>query len=333
MNAWYGFARSQVLHTGVELDLFTLMHEGWHTAEQLAQATSCTERGLGMVLNALAGLKLVAKQGKRYADTELARKFLSRKGARYLGGVVMHANKLRADWAHLTEVVRTGKPVTQLDDDEQAASFFVQFVDSLYNLNADAADAVAAKVLESSGKGLHVLDVAAGSAVWSLAFARRDPKTRITVLDLPEVLEKITKPFVRKHGAEDRVEFLPGSLRRLDFGQAKYDVIVLGHILHSEGEAGSKKLFEKAARALKPEGQLIVAEWIADEQRSDALFPLLFALNMLVHTPEGDTFTLSEYQQWLDEAGFQGVETIDAQAPSPIIVARKRAISAGRKAA
>lgn len=40
---------------------------------------------------------------------------------------------------------------------------------------------------------------------------------------------------------------------------------------------------------------------------------------------EGDTFTLSELRTWLEAAGFQSVETLEAPAPSPLIVARAAA--------
>ena len=44
---------------------------------------------------------------------------------------------------------------------------------------------------------------------------------------------------------------------------------------------------------------------------------------MLPHTPAGDVFTMREYRQWLDEAGFKKVKTIQAPAPSPLILATK----------
>jgi hypothetical protein len=85
----------------------------------------------------------------------------------------------------------------------------------------------------------------------------------------------------------------------------------------------SKRLFAKAYKALKKGGKILIAEMIPDDNRESAIFPLIFAINMLVHTEEGDTFTLSEYRQWLIEAGFKNVETIQAKAPSPLIIAAK----------
>ncbi|MBV8865771.1 MAG: hypothetical protein JO210_10295 [Acidobacteriaceae bacterium] len=88
-------------------------------------------------------------------------------------------------------------------------------------------------------------------------------------------------------------------------------------------ESGDVLLFHRVYRAVKRSGQLLIAEIIPDEQRREALFPLLFAVSMLAVTLEGDTFTLSEYRQWLRAAGFDEVLTIEAPAPSPLILARK----------
>ncbi|MFZ1122586.1 MAG: hypothetical protein WAN81_20365 [Candidatus Binataceae bacterium] len=51
--------------------------------------------------------------------------------------------------------------------------------------------------------------------------------------------------------------------------------------------------------------------------------PLLYGLNMLLHTPAGDVFTMREYREWLKEAGFSKVATIPAPHVSPLILATK----------
>ena len=46
---------------------------------------------------------------------------------------------------------------------------------------------------------------------------------------------------------------LEGDLRApIDLGQKEYDLIILGHIIHSEGEKSGKRLPQKSYRALKP---------------------------------------------------------------------------------
>jgi len=52
--------------------------------------------------------------------------------------------------------------------------------------------------------------------------------------------------------------------------------------------------------------------------------PLLFALNMLVNTEEGDVFTSAEFKEWLSVSGFQKVEILNkAPSVSPLILAIK----------
>ena len=50
---------------------------------------------------------------------------------------------------------------------------------------------------------------------------------------------------------------------------------------------------------------------------------LLFAVNMLVNTDHGDTYSYREISSWLREAGFVNARTLDAPGPSPLILATK----------
>jgi len=61
-----------------------------------------------------------------------------------------------------------------------------------------------------------------------------------------------------------------------------------------------------------------------DEERTGPQSSLIVALAMLLDTEEGDLFTLSEYKDWLNEAGFTGIETADINLHSPMIIAHKR---------
>ena len=62
---------------------------------------------------------------------------------------------------------------------------------------------------------------------------------------------------------------------------------------------------------------------IPDDERSSTVFPLLFAVNMLVNTTEGNTFTMEEYDEWLKNAGFHDRTILDVPGPSPLIIATK----------
>jgi 3-hydroxy-5-methyl-1-naphthoate 3-O-methyltransferase len=100
-----------------------------------------------------------------------------------------------------------------------------------------------------------ILDVAAGSGAWSLPFAQALPEARVTAMDYPEVTA-VTRDYAREFGVADRYDYLEGDLRQVDFGSKQYDLVILGHIIHTEGEKWGKVLLSKCCKALKPGGML-----------------------------------------------------------------------------
>jgi SAM-dependent methyltransferase len=158
--------------------------------------------------------------------------------------------------------------------------------------------------------------------VWGIAVAERDPEAIVTVNDFPPMLD-ITREFVARHGLSGRFHYLPGSLREVDFGSSRFDAAILGNIVHSEGERASRDLFARLHRALAPGGRVAIVDMLPNDDRTGPPFPLFFALNMLTHTDEGDTYTLAEYREWLGAAGFSSVETHDIGSHSPVILATR----------
>ena len=133
-----------------------------------------------------------------------------------------------------------------------------------------------------------------------------------------------TKRITQKFGVNDQFTFVEGDLLKADFGK-DFDIATLGHILHSEGEERSRHLLEKTFDALKPGGTIAIAEWLVNDERTEPLPSLMFAVNMLVNTEHGDTFSFSEIKSWLEEAGFKKARKLEAPGPSPLILEIGRA--------
>lgn len=320
MDLSFSFGKTHILQAAVDLDLFTHIDNGHDTAIELARACGGTTRGTRILANSLVGLRVLEKNGDRYVLTDTARTFLSHNSRAYLGGWVAHMDQLKESWSHLTDTIRTGLPPHQVQDERHGADFFAKFVGSLFVMSKPGAD-LAAQTVVDNRRGLKILDVGAGSGVWGISFALRDHEAHVTVADFAQVID-VTKRFVAEFGLTGRFDYIPGNFRDTDFGENKYDVAILGHILHSEGEKHSKQLLRKIRRALKPNGQLVIGEFLVDDNRQENELSLLFAVNMLVNTEEGDTFSFKEIGAWLREAGFGDVGKLDAPAPSPLIVAK-----------
>jgi len=316
--------RAYSLVAAIELDVFTRINAGKATAREIAADAGANEAAMRRLLDALVALGYLRRAKDRYALKPLAKTFLVRDSDLYMDGAAMIARGLTLGWMQLAEVVRTGKPAVQEDSAARARQFFPVLVRSLFPANYLAARAAAASLARDRGHPItNILDVAAGSGAWSIAFAERFPRARVTVLDFPEVTP-IAREYAAAHGVVERYEFLEGNLRAIDFGRDCRDLVILGHIVHSEGPEWGRRLIEKSAAALRKGGTLMIAEMVPNDARTGPVPEMLFSLNMLIHTGEGDVFTMSDYRKWLRAAGLDNVRTLrTAAAPSPLIFATR----------
>jgi len=236
---------------------------------------------------------------------------------------LMEQDALWESWGHLTDVIRSGQPLHRVEAQGVAEQFFPLLVRTLHVLHRDRARRLARALgVGNPRKGLRVIDIACGSGVWGIAVAEADPEARVTAQDFPAMLA-VTREYLKRHGVEQQFDFLPGDLNMVDLGQDQYDLALVGNIVHSEGERSSRNLLQRVYRALRPGGRVVIIEVLPNDDRTGPPFPVFFALNMLLHTEHGDTFTLSEYTRWLTEAGFARIETADIGSHSPLIVGWK----------
>jgi ubiquinone/menaquinone biosynthesis C-methylase UbiE len=318
----FSFAPAFVLNAGVQLDVFSQVAAGKATAAEIAGAAGADERGMRMLLDALTGLQLLSKKSGRYELTPLSAEYLVRGRPNYAGAMLEQGGMVQA-WSGLADAVRTGRPTRAVNEQELAEQFFPILIASLHVVHTPQAKRLAdALGAGRSRHGLHVLDVACGSGVWSIALAQADPHARITAQDFPKVLET-TRKYVEKSGVAKQYDYLPGDLKETNLGENRFELAVLGHIVHSEGEAASRDLFRRLHSALKPGGRVVILDMIPNDERTGPPFPLFFAINMLLNTTSGDTYTFSEYRQWLSEAGFGRLETADIGTHSPAIIATR----------
>ena len=321
--AW-GYIAPLVLEAGIRHRIFDVLDEGPKTVEEVHVATGASVRGLSAVMNALVGLDFLAKDAQeRYSLTAESATFLVTTKPSFQGGIIKHTSEqLLPKYLKLNEIVATGKPAVAVNQETAGGEFFEQFVVDIFPMSYPSAQ-VLAKTLDfdAAGRPVSVLDLAAGSGVWGIALAQSSKQVQVTAVDWPEVLP-VTQKTVGRFGLSDRFSFVEGDLLVADFG-AGHDVATLGHILHSEGEDRSRKLLAKVFASLASGGTIAIAEFLVDEDRRGPVSGLFFAVNMLVNTDNGGTYSFAEISAWLTEAGFVDARMVAAPGPSPLILATK----------
>ena len=312
------FMRSRAFLTACELDLFTVVGTGERTSAEVAQDLGADARATDRLMNVLCTLELLQKRAGRFRNAPIAARFLVRGNPESLGGL-MHWVHLWESWSTLTSAVRQGSSVAAVPVDERGEQWLHAFIAAMHWRACRHAPAVVAS-LDLAGVS-RVLDVGGGSGAYAMEFVRAEPGIVATVFDLPNVLG-LTAEYLRQAGLQDRVTLVAGDYDRDDLGRG-FDVTFLSAIIHSNSPQGNRHLIRKGAASLNPSGQLVVQDFLVDEERIGPTFNVLFALNMLVGTEAGDTYTETEVRQWMLEAGLRGVERRDTPFGTSLIVGRR----------
>jgi len=317
----FAFARTRILSTAIDFEIFFYIFKGKKTLPELSQVTKTQERVLEVLLNALCAMEYLQKEDRRYELTSLSRFFLVKGKKMYYGDYVKHTDLSWEPWFKLTEVIRSGKPSLPAGTAEKDGfNYYQQLVPLLFNTTPIVAVAGAKALgIGKELKGLKIMDVGTGSGAWGIALAQEDPTCQVYGVDDEKVLKQ-TKRHVEQFGLGKQFHYIPANIEEDPLGEEEYDLAILSYVCHGEGVRKSKEIISKIYKALKKAGRIVICEICPDENREKDLFPLLFGANMVIHTTEGNTFTISEYTSWLHDAGFKKVETIDIPATSPLIV-------------
>jgi ubiquinone/menaquinone biosynthesis C-methylase UbiE len=307
------------LGTAVTYKVFTHIDKGCHTADEIAAAAGLSPRGTRALLDGLVGLDLLTINGQRYENTAEAAEFLVEGKNTFLGGFARISVEELTKWAHLPEVVKSGRPVEDVDVKENP--FWEDLVLSIAPSSFPLAQAAAARLRIAEAGPVAILDVGGGSGVYSAVMLGKNPQAKSTQLDWANV-NRVARSFVEKHGVADRFDTIDGDFRTVDLPASRYDVIVYSHIAHMEPPEENTRIFRKLRTALKEGGTLAVVDFVQSDDRSGPPFALLFHLNMLIHTQGGATYRQSDYRAWLAEAGFRQIDIEATEGPASLVYAR-----------
>jgi precorrin-6B methylase 2 len=316
-----GFQPTCVLMGGAELGVFDALAGGELDARELAAKLQSDLRATTILADAMAAIGLLTKQGSQYALAPGLGELLTRGTPGSVLTLVRHqANCLRS-WAQLARVVREGRPAERppsILGDEADLETFIEAMN-------DISRSMAPALVKALGplRFDHLLDVGGGPATWTIAFLRAFPAARATLVDLPAVL-----PIARRHiedaGLADRIRLVAVDLETAEPLPSSADLAWVSAIVHMNSRQENRALFAKVHAALRGGGRILVRDIVVDESRTSPADGALFAVNMLVNTPGGGTFTFEELRDDLQAVGFRNpAYLLKGQAMDSVIQAEK----------
>jgi len=332
----YGFTRSKLVFSAIDLDIFTHIAHGKNTLTALLTVLNADSRALRIFLDGLVGIGFLTKEpnfdGKpperiEYQLPPDIAHFMVKDSPGYLGGMVKHCKRLSDNWGQLTDCIHTGMPAGGAQSLAHVEQYFSELVKGLYVSNYGTAKKLAKALGKTLGMdhrdaSYAILDVAGGSGIWSIAMLEANEAATATILDYPTVID-VSKEYVTRHGLSQRYHYLPGDLEVLDYPERAFDMAILANICHAIGPKSTAALIANVSKALKPNGKIVIVDFVPDSDRATKGWPLIFGVNMLISTDEGDVFTEAQYQTWLQNAGLALTKTIELDTEVTVVIGEK----------
>lgn len=301
------FQPSRILLTAVELGIFGLLGDGRPRKSSAVATTMETDlRATDRLMNALAALGFLIKDGDQFHNSPDVEEFLVPGKPNYIGGGLMHTVHLWDTWSTLTDAVKKGHSV--ITRSEEGREEWVKPFIAAMNTNASRLAGAIVRLLDLSGVS-RVLDVGGGSGAYSIEFCRARPEIEATVFDLPDVVP-LTREYIAQAGMSNRVGTIKGDYTVDELGH-NYDLVFLSQIIHSNSVKENTELFRRCYEALNSGGRIVIQDFIVDDSRTSPAHAAIFALNMLVGTDSGDTYTEAEAIDWFRQAGFTFSKRLD----------------------
>jgi predicted O-methyltransferase YrrM len=265
-------------------------------------------RGLTILLDALAAMGLLEKLEDRYRTIPEAAPFLSEDGPRSVLPMILHAAHLWDSWSALTGII--GKTGASGDETSavREADELNAFIGAMHVVGMPMAQKIAAAV--QPGPARNLLDVGGASGTYTIAFLQAAPELKATLFDRPAVIP-MARQRLTEAGMIDRVRLAAGDFYRNEL-PGGHDLALLSAIIHQNSPEENIGLFQKVFRALVPGGRIVIRDHVMEPGRTKPRDGAIFAVNMLVNTEGGSTYTFEEIRGWLEKAGFANVRFLKA---------------------
>jgi predicted O-methyltransferase YrrM len=301
-----GFWVSQIIGTLARLEIADRLACGPLEPSALAKAIECEPHATLRLLRAAVSVGLVAALPDGCFGLAPAGELLRSDvpGSVRDFAVAMTAPGHWLPWGRLTEAIREGERQAVAALGHELFDYYAAnpdegraFTGAMANHSAGVAGALA-QALDTSAVN-HVVDIGGASGTIIAALLKANPALRGTILERADVVPR-AEAALAKLGLSSRCRVVAG-----DFFDSvpEADLYILKIILHDWDDQQSVSILRNCARAMRPNGRVVLVERLFPEH-GDPGEAALSDLNMLVLLP-GRERTASEFAELLRAAGLK----------------------------
>jgi 2-polyprenyl-3-methyl-5-hydroxy-6-metoxy-1,4-benzoquinol methylase len=302
------YKETALLRAGVRTGVFDALAEGPADVADVAARLGGAERGVRLLLDALAALELVTTTGDGRYDLDAgARELLVRAAPTYYGGMVDVVASAE-EWDALRDLdaaVLAGGSVRDVDAETPGYAYWETFAQSVGPVTVPTAHLLG-DLLEpwaAGREGLRILDLACGHGIYGFTLATRWADARVTGVDWANVTA-ITARHAAEQGLADRFTPVPGDMFTTPV-EGEQDLVLVTNVLHHFSEERATELLRRAAADLAPGGRIGVVGFVASDVPARDPEPYLFSILMLVWTSAGEVHSEAAHRRMCAAAGLE----------------------------
>jgi hypothetical protein len=314
---------SKVVYAAAKLDLADRLADGPRGAEELAGPTETHAPTLHRLMRTLASLGILTERdNQRFALTPMGEALKTgAPGFARASVLTMGAPMFIDSFEQIMHSLKTGgtgfevamgmSVFDYLAQHPEAASMFSE---TMVGFHGGETPAVAA-AYDFSGFE-NVVDVGGATGNMLAAILSKHAGPRGVLFDMPHVLAD-APAFLRDRGVEDRVTLEGGSF--FESVPVGGDAYILSHIIHDWNEDQCLTILGHVRRAMKPDGRLLIVEFVLPEGDTPHLGKIADMVMLIV--PGGQERTAAEYSTLLAKAGFRVTRVVPTDSPVSIVEA------------
>ena len=303
----YGFIASKALFAALDLDLFTKIAKGTTTVSALADATGTAPNRLRTLLTALKTIGLVSEGEGNFTNAPATATYLVsgapgdfRDYLRVVNGGFLYEGLRHLERSMRGERIFPDKGFYEGIVYSEGGVGGPAFSSAQHAGSLGPARLMARR--EDLGGATKLLDVGGGSGAYTLAFLKQNPKLQATILDFPETTETARR-YAIEAGMSDRVTYIQGNALTTEW-PPEQDVVLMSYVWSAVGGDDIRTLAHCAFQALKPEGLVLVHDFMVNDQHEGPGFAAWYLLAAMLDNPEAQCLTPGFVEAVLRDAGF-----------------------------
>jgi ubiquinone/menaquinone biosynthesis C-methylase UbiE len=248
-----------------KLDLFEAAKDSPQTIEQIAQRTKLHPRGLRSLMNILTALGYFKYKDGKFSLTKRSNKWCLKDSPNNLYNQLIYMNEIMwNEMNYLEEFLKTGRGLEVHDTYTEEQWNWYQHGQQD---QARETARVAPKMTPMPSNPAQMLDIGGSHGLYCIELCKKYPTLKATILDLPQAVEK-ARPMLAKFNMGDRINYWIGNALMDDFGENRYDLILMSSLMHHFSATQNMAVSKKVAKALKPGGYFVIQDWLRSETSS-----------------------------------------------------------------